>query len=84
MEGLPTYEEVKQGYRLVDKEMFYNFIGPHNVQLDVYFCKTDEVYSMVNFSLKYPRDIIGVEVTLQKTPRGEYKKKKEYYIKKGY
>ena len=79
-----TYEEIKEGYKLVDKGVFYEFIGPKNVQLHVYFCKTDEVYSMVNFSLKYPRDIIGVEVTLQKMMRGDYKRKKEYYIKKGY
>ena len=82
MEGLPTYEEVKEGYKLVDKEVFYEFIGPKNVQLDVHFCKTDEVYCMTNFSLKYPRNIIGVEVSLQKIRDGKHIK--EYYVKKGY
>jgi hypothetical protein len=82
MEGLPTYEEVKEGYKLVDKEVFYEFIGPKNVQLSVYFLKTDEVYCMTNFSLKYPRNIIGVEVSLQKMRDGKHIK--EYYIKKGY
>lgn len=82
MEGLPTYEEIKEGYQLVDKEVFYEFIGPKNVQLNVYFCKTDEVYCITNFSLKYPRNIIGIEVSLQKTYRGKHIK--EYYIKKGY
>ena len=82
MEGLPTYEEVKEGYKLVDKEVFYEFIGPKNVQLSVNFLKTDEVYCMTNFSLKYPRNVIGVEVSLQKMRDGQHVK--EYYVKKGY
>ena len=82
MEGLLTYEEIKEGYKLVDKEVFYEFIGPKNVQLSVNFLKTDEVYCTTSFSLKYPRNIIGVEVSLQKTRDGKHVK--EYYVKKGY
>lgn len=77
-----TYDEIKRDYVEVDKDRFYEIIGPHNVQLSVHFCKTDEVYCYTTFSLKFPYNTIGVEVTLQKIMRGDYKRKKEYYIKK--
>ena len=75
-----TYEEIKDKFIEVDKEQFYNIIGPKNVQLDVNFCKTDEVYCYTRFALKFPFDTIGIEVSKQKMRDGKHIK--EYYINK--
>jgi hypothetical protein len=75
-----TYEEIKDKFTEVEKEQFYNVIGTKNVQLDVYFCKTDEVYCYTRFALKFPFDTIGIEVSKYKMRDGKHIK--EYYIKK--
>lgn len=81
MEGYVwTYEEIKDQFVEVDKEVFFNTIGPKNVQIDVHFCKTDEVYCYTRFALSFPFDTIGIEVSKQKMRDGKHIK--EYYIKK--
>lgn len=77
-----TYTGIQANYIKVDKDTFYRTIGPLNVQLHVNFCKTNDMHCYTSFSLKYPRIIIGIEVVLQEMTNGEYKRKKEYYIKK--
>ena len=75
-----TYEEIKEPFKEVTKDIFYEVIGPMNVQLDVHFCKTDDVYCYTRFALKFPFDTIGIEVSKQKMRDGKHIK--EYYIKK--
>ena len=82
MAEILSLDDIKQEYIHVDKEQFYNFIGSKTIQMDIQFCKTDEIYYYTRFSLPYPFSTIALEVSLHKKRDGKHIK--EYYIKNKY